>query len=76
MHSSTPRAVMLSTLTTIGAFAALSLSPHQGTASVGILLATAVGLLLGLGILWLEFGSVEETFTVFHPEPVPESMTQ
>jgi predicted RND superfamily exporter protein len=46
MHSSTPRAVMLSTLTTIGAFAALSLSPHQGTASVGILLAIAVALLL------------------------------
>ena len=29
MHSSTPRAVMLSTLTTIGAFAALSLSAHH-----------------------------------------------
>ena len=38
--------------------------------------ATAVGLLLGLGILWLEFGNVEETFTVFHPEPVPESAGQ
>ena len=46
MHSSTPRAVMLSTLTTICAFAALSLSPHQGTASVGILLAVAIALLL------------------------------
>ncbi|MGI9516082.1 MAG: hypothetical protein ACR2NP_03465 [Pirellulaceae bacterium] len=34
--------------------------------------ATVIGLLLGLGILWLEFGSVEESFTVFHPEPVPE----
>ena len=29
MHSSTPRAVLLSTLTTIGAFAALAISPHQ-----------------------------------------------
>ncbi len=46
MHSSTPRAVMLSTLTTIGAFAALSLSPHAGTASIGLLLSVAVGFLL------------------------------
>ncbi len=46
MHSSTPRAVMLSTLTTIGTFAALMLSPHQGTASIGMLLSTAVALLL------------------------------
>jgi len=46
MHSSTPRAVLMSTLTTIGAFAALSLSPHAGTASIGWLLTVAVGLLL------------------------------
>ena len=46
MHSSTPRAVMLSTLTTIGTFSALMLSPHQGTASIGVLLSTAVALLL------------------------------
>ena len=46
MHTSTPRAVMLSTLTTIGAFAALSLSPHAGTASIGLLLSLAVGFLL------------------------------
>ncbi len=46
MHSSTPRAVMLSTLTTIGAFAALSLSPHAGTASIGLLLTVAIGFLL------------------------------
>jgi len=38
--------VMLSTLTTIGTFAALTLSPHQGTASVGVLLSVAVALLL------------------------------
>lgn len=38
--------------------------------------AIAVGLLLGLGLFWMEFGNVEETFTVFHPEPVPESMGQ
>ena len=46
MHSSTPRAVMLSTLTTIGAFSALSLSPHAGTASIGLLLTVSVGFLL------------------------------
>ncbi len=46
MHSSTPRAVLLSTLTTVGTFAALALSPHQGTASIGLLLAVAVSLLL------------------------------
>ncbi len=53
MHSSTPRAVMLSTLTTIGTFAALMLSPHQGTASIGLLLTVAVGLLLLLTIFVL-----------------------
>ena len=53
MHSSTPRAVMLSTLTTIFTFAALSFSPHQGTASVGILLTMAVALLLVFTIFLL-----------------------
>ena len=46
MHSSTPRAVLLSTMTTIGAFAALSISPHQGTASIGLLLTISVSFLL------------------------------
>ncbi len=46
MHSSTPRAVLLSTLTTIGAFSALSLSAHAGTASIGLLLTFSVGFLL------------------------------
>ena len=46
MHSSTPRAVVLSALTTVGAFSALALSPHAGTASIGFLLAIAVSLLL------------------------------
>jgi hypothetical protein len=53
LHSSTPRAVLLSTLTTIGAFAALSLSPHAGTASIGLLLTVAVGLLLVFTIFLL-----------------------
>ena len=46
MKSSTPRAVLLSTLTTIGTFAALMISPHAGTASIGFLLTVAVGYLL------------------------------
>ncbi len=46
MNSSTPRAVVLSNLTTVGAFASLSISAHQGAASVGILLTIAVCLLL------------------------------
>ena len=53
MHSSTPRAVVLSTLTTIGTFASLMLSPHQGTASIGFLLTCAVSLVLVLTVLVL-----------------------
>lgn len=53
MHSSTPRAVLLSSLTTIGAFSALSISPHWGTASIGILLAISVGLILVLTLFLL-----------------------
>ncbi len=53
IHSSTPRAVLLSTLTTIGAFASLMLSPHQGTASIGLLLAFAVSMVLLLTIVVL-----------------------
>ncbi|MEM7221120.1 MAG: MMPL family transporter [Pseudomonadota bacterium] len=52
-RSSTPRAVMLSALTTIGTFAALMLSPHRGTSSIGELLALAVGLLLLLTLFLL-----------------------
>lgn len=51
--SSTPRAVLLSTLTTIGAFASLMLSPHQGTASIGLLLTVAVSLILLLTLFLL-----------------------
>ena len=53
MQSSTPRAVLLSTLTTIGTFAALMLSPHAGTASIGFLLTVAVGYLLVFTVLLL-----------------------
>ena len=46
MASSTPRAVILSTLTTLGTFGALSLSIHQGIQSMGILLAISMLYLL------------------------------
>lgn len=46
LKSSTPRAIVLSTLTTIGAFGALSVSVHAGTASMGILLTIAMLFLL------------------------------
>ena len=44
MHTSTPRAVLFSSLTTIGSFCALALSSHPGTASMGALLTIAIGL--------------------------------
>ncbi len=53
VHSSTPRAVLLSTLTTIGTFASLSLSPHVGTASIGLLLSIAVGFILLFSVFLL-----------------------
>ena len=53
MHSSTPRAVLLSTLTTIATFAALSLSPHRGTASIGLLLTVAILFLLVFTVILL-----------------------
>jgi predicted RND superfamily exporter protein len=42
MESSTPRAVMLSALTTLAAFGSLSLSGHWGIHSMGVLLSFAV----------------------------------
>ena len=42
MQTSTPRAVVLSALTTIGSFGSISLSSHPGTASMGILLMIAI----------------------------------
>jgi hypothetical protein len=45
-ETSTPRAVVLSALTTIVAFGTLAISDHQGTASMGILLTISIGLTL------------------------------
>lgn len=44
--SSTGRAVLLSAVTTIGAFIGMAFSEHQGAASIGTLLAIALSLLL------------------------------
>lgn len=46
LHSSTTRAVIISGLTTIGTFLSLSFSPHKGAASVGLLLALAISVML------------------------------
>jgi len=45
-HTSTPRAVVISALTTIGSFGTLWLTPHRGMSSMGELLTVSVGLTL------------------------------
>jgi len=52
-RSSTPRAVFLSTLTTLGTFGALSFSTHQGIYSIGVLLTFALGSLMVLTLVSL-----------------------
>ena len=47
------RAVMISGLTTVGTFCSLSLSPHQGAASIGLLLTIAISLLLIISLVLL-----------------------
>ncbi|MCZ6502458.1 MAG: MMPL family transporter [Gammaproteobacteria bacterium] len=51
--SSTPRAVFLSTLTTLGTFGALSFSSHQGIYSIGVLLTFALSALMVLTLVSL-----------------------
>jgi predicted RND superfamily exporter protein len=46
LHSSTARAIVLSGLTTLAAFGALSVSSHPGIASMGILLSIAISYLM------------------------------
>ena len=46
LRTSTPRAVLFSALTTICSFGSLALSSHPGSASLGLLLMIAVGLIL------------------------------
>lgn len=53
LASSTPRALLLSTLTTLGTFGALSLSSHQGIYSIGVLLTCALSFQLVLTLIVL-----------------------
>ncbi|MFQ5533883.1 MAG: MMPL family transporter, partial [Sphingomonadales bacterium] len=46
LETSTPRAVLLSSLTTIGSFGSLAISSHRGTASMGELLMVAIAITL------------------------------
>ena len=47
------RAVSISGLTTVATFCSLSLSPHQGAASIGLLLTIAISLLLIISLVLL-----------------------
>jgi predicted RND superfamily exporter protein len=53
VHSSTPKAVFLSNLTTLGTFCALSFSSHQGIYSIGVLLTVALTSLMLLTLVSL-----------------------
>lgn len=46
LKTSTPKAVVLSALTTFGSFGSLALSSHSGTASMGILLTISIVMIL------------------------------
>ncbi|MEX0693159.1 MAG: hypothetical protein WD075_01820, partial [Rhodospirillales bacterium] len=46
MGTTTPRAVLMSALTTLGSFGSIMLSGHPGTASMGVLLSIAIFLSL------------------------------
>lgn len=45
-QTSTPRAILLSALTTVASFGSLAISPHPGTASMGLLLMLAISFTL------------------------------
>jgi hopanoid biosynthesis associated RND transporter like protein HpnN len=53
MDTSTPRAVVLSALTTIGSFGSISLSSHPGTASMGVLLTIAITMTMVASLVFL-----------------------
>ncbi|MDC0068465.1 MMPL family transporter [Gammaproteobacteria bacterium] len=67
MHSSTPKAVFLSNLTTLGTFSALSFSSHQGIYSIGILLTIALTSLIFLTLVSLP--ALLATFSTPHSKP-------
>ena len=51
--NSTPRAILLSAITTLASFGALGLSDHPGTASMGMLLTLAIAITLFCVLLML-----------------------
>ena len=53
LHTSTSTAVMISAFTNISAFGSLAVSPHAGTASMGIVLTIGILLLLASTMLFL-----------------------
>lgn len=53
MSTTTPRAVLLSALTTLGSFGSIMLSGHPGTASMGLLLSIAISLSLVAILIFL-----------------------
>lgn len=53
LTTATARAVLFSALTTGSAFGSLALSPHLGTASMGLLLFLSLGLTVATTFLWL-----------------------
>ncbi len=46
LMTNTPRAILFSALTTMGSFGSLALSPHRGTASMGLLMTIALTMVL------------------------------
>ncbi|MBC6496718.1 MAG: MMPL family transporter [Alphaproteobacteria bacterium GM7ARS4] len=53
MLSSTPRAILYSALTTVAGFGSLALSPHRGTASMGLMLLIALLSVLITSLIFL-----------------------
>ncbi len=67
VQCSTPKAVFLSNLTTLGTFGALSFSTHQGIYSIGVLLTVALSGLMVLTLIALP--ALLETFSTRRPGP-------
>jgi predicted RND superfamily exporter protein len=53
LQTSTAHGVLVSALTTIGSFCSLSFSAHKGTASMGIMLAVCIGLMIACTLVLL-----------------------
>ena len=52
-QTATPKAITLSALTTVASFGSLAISPHPGTASMGLLLMIAIGATLLTTLVFL-----------------------